>query len=67
MTDGNLHPADAKALSDLFEAARVIVSRLAPGRRADVIIERGRGAGRITGRIVETHYPLEDGFGEREV
>ena len=56
----HLHPADEKALADLFAKAREVVGRLGPGRRTDVVIERGRGAGRITGRVVETHYPLED-------
>lgn len=60
MTTGKLHPADERALAILFESAREVAARLAPGRRADVVIERGRGPGRLTGRVVETHYPLDD-------
>lgn len=59
MTTGNLHPADEKALADIFELAREVAGRLAPGRRSEVIIERTR-AGRITGRVTETHFPTED-------
>jgi len=59
MTTGKMHPADEKALSDIFDLAREVAARLAPGRRSEVIIERTR-AGRITGRVTETHFPTED-------
>lgn len=55
MTTGSLHPADEKALSDIFDLAREVAARLSPGRRSEIIIERTRG-GRITGRVTETHY-----------
>lgn len=55
----SLHPADAKAMADLWAKAVEIAARLAPGRRSEVVIERTRG-GRITGRITETHFPVED-------
>jgi hypothetical protein len=58
--EGNLHPADERALADLFALARRIAARLAPGRRTEVVIERQRGEGRLTGRITETHFPVED-------
>lgn len=59
MTTGKPYPADERALAALYAKATEIAIALAPGRRAEIVIERGRG-GRITGRIIETHYPLDD-------
>lgn len=60
MTAGKPYPADERALQALYAKATEIAMSLAPGRRAEIVIERRRG-GRITGRIIETHYPLDDG------
>ena len=62
MTTGHLHPADAKALSDLWEDVQVEVADISPGRAITIIIARDR-EGRISpgGSYIERRkYPLED-------
>lgn len=51
----SLHPADAKAMADLWSKMVEAASRLKDGRKFDVEIQRTRG-GRITWKILESTW-----------
>lgn len=57
-----IHPADEKALADLWKGVRAEVADISPGRALTIIIARDR-EGRISpgGSYIERRtYPLED-------
>jgi len=59
MTPGHPHPADEKALADLFAKFIEVMMRTGRGRKAELVGVRDRSTGRITGYVVEHHFPTD--------